>query len=689
MSDPRRATSALAAVVIAFLLAAWVSITTVAAANLVDLPVLRGSNGVLDILMVARPDTLPMGPFVATDWVYDICSRPMNGDLACPSSLPNLYGGTRLQLNQGDTLKVRLVNKLPPAPEAKHRAEPGMQYLGLNPTNLHTHGMLVSAHYPTINDKTYGDNVFVLTLNSANGRPAAGQHIHSDVRNDVTDYRIRIPKNHPSGLYWFHPHVHGISLNQISAGMAGVITVGHVGDYLCKAPCGLPAGSIPTRNLLLKDTEVGPPGILIDQQDPAYCDEDRAAGDPPRLGACLQAGLTGNGTDRGRWYFTVNGQQYPNAPVAAPTGQIWRITNASASITYNLGLRDTDHNNDLLMQVISIDGVSVNTQKRVPADVLNQIVGAALHPEHCPGSNLPETPLCVRRLVMFPSSRVEVWVTYRDSQGLPARPSGPVNAVFRNFGMTTGPIGDAWPKVDLASVVFRPDASARPAVAALTVSGEGQALMSPDALAKEHAAGNKAFAATIDCTPLAPGHMRRIFFNSIVDPGQIVVSRRTGEVEPPNAAFGLGYEEADENGNQVPGTYQYIAKFDPATPTVCVTLSPGNKPTYERWQLINLAGEDHNFHMHQTKFALLTRDETEGTVTPRNLLGHGVLHDNVPLQHADGCLTTEDWRLGKCTAHPVTVEIPFTVAGDYVYHCHILEHEDGGMMARIRVRAAP
>jgi len=23
--------------------------------------------------------------------------------------------------------------------------------------------------------------------------------------------------------------------------------------------------------------------------------------------------------------------------------------------------------------------------------------------------------------------------------------------------------------------------------------------------------------------------------------------------------------------------------------------------------------------------------------------------------------------------------------GDFVYHCHILEHEDGGMMAHIRV----
>ena len=44
-----------------------------------------------------------------------------------------------------------------------------------------------------------------------------------------------------------------------------------------------------------------------------------------------------------------------------------------------------------------------------------------------------------------------------------------------------------------------------------------------------------------------------------------------------------------------------------------------------------------------------------------------------------------DWRAGLCKANPITVEIPFAVAGKFVYHCHILEHEDGGIMAVIQV----
>ena len=99
---------------------------------------------------------------------------------------------------------------------------------------------------------------------------------------------------------------------------------------------------------------------------------------------------------------------------------------------------------------------------------------------------------------------------------------------------------------------------------------------------------------------------------------------------------------------------------------------------------------DHNFHIHQVHFRLVSAAELDGTRVPSRVLGDGVTMDSVPLEHTDGfCSTVDDWRRGVCTAHPAIVEIPFAIAGDFVYHCHILEHEDGGMMARIRVRPSP
>lgn len=107
--------------------------------------------------------------------------------------------------------------------------------------------------------------------------------------------------------------------------------------------------------------------------------------------------------------------------------------------------------------------------------------------------------------------------------------------------------------------------------------------------------------------------------------------------------------------------------------------------------MINLTGEDHNFHIHQTRFRLLQGGTTPGSALPSRLEDGLVLHDNVPLPRAansDGCDGTVDSFLnGLCKPKIVVMEIPFREIGDFVFHCHILEHEDGGMMARIRVVA--
>jgi FtsP/CotA-like multicopper oxidase with cupredoxin domain len=113
---------------------------------------------------------------------------------------------------------------------------------------------------------------------------------------------------------------------------------------------------------------------------------------------------------------------------------------------------------------------------------------------------------------------------------------------------------------------------------------------------------------------------------------------------------------------------------------VCLPLAAGNQPVTEKWELVNVSGEDHNFHIHQTKFWLF---DGSGNTT--------IMMDSVPVPHGtdacDGTVTT--WRSGQCKVDPLEVEIPFSQIGDFVYHCHILEHEDGGMMAHIRVVANP
>jgi FtsP/CotA-like multicopper oxidase with cupredoxin domain len=92
----------------------------------------------------------------------------------------------------------------------------------------------------------------------------------------------------------------------------------------------------------------------------------------------------------------------------------------------------------------------------------------------------------------------------------------------------------------------------------------------------------------------------------------------------------------------------------------------------EEWTLVNTSGEWHAFHIHQLDF-LVT--EINGVADSGNSL-----HDTVNLPFAIG-------------SQPgiVKVIVPFTdpnIVGKFVYHCHILEHEDGGMMQVIQVNPA-
>jgi hypothetical protein len=180
------------------------------------------------------------------------------------------------------------------------------------------------------------------------------------------------------------------------------------------------------------------------------------------------------------------------------------------------------------------------------------------------------------------------------------------------------------------------------------------------------------------CQPLAPGHRRRVFF---------------GNPTPGQDGFGLGYVEIDEKGNEIEATRKPITVFDPFTTTVCVPLAPGGGATSEVWELLNITDEDHNFHIHQTRFHVLAGGTVPGTVIPNNVDDALVLHDNLPLPHpdvTDNCDgSVEAFHSGACKPKIAVVRIPFREVGDFVFHCHILEHEDGGMMARIRVVAAP
>ncbi len=686
------------------------------AAPLAEPPVFASQGGALDLVMVAKPLQITLDQGVTpTAWVYDVCQRADPSQNDCKDGTHPL-GGVRLQLNPGDTLKIRLVNKLPLIPDAKHGVDDPS--LITNPTNLHTHGLIVEPHRAEGPSDPYGDYVFVELLNPANlnkgypspvPSPMSGGHMgHSmpdlDFATGAVDYAIQIPANHPPGHFWFHPHVHGIALNQVSAGLSGIITIGSPEDTCADAQCVAQVRAGTVRHLTLKDMQILAGNTVQSQEDPAFCGNPPP--DLPTGGFCPGDSVNYPG---GRWYHTVNGELYPSIAVG-PTGDIWRILNSSGSRSYELSLGDDATHTPVLMQVLSIDGVTIDSLAlNAPGQgVMAQLLAGKVRPVPCPAPANYTGPggLCTATLRMMPASRAEVRVVGQKAG----------SATFRTALYSTGPGGDNWAGVDLAHVTFATGTGVLPPLAlgnqATNALGANGVLMGPTALRPRGSftltnvdgaraaanlsvtgsanPGNLVQATSIaidpdlklglrsspDCVPLAPGHHRRIYF---------------GYPTPPT--FGLGYVEIDEKGREIASTFKDVTAFDPTTTRVCVPLGAQGQAVKEVWELINLTAEDHNFHIHQTRFRLLQGGTIQGTALPNRTADGLVLHDNVPVPVAavsDGCDgTIQSFYTGACKPTPVVVEIPFREVGDFVFHCHILEHEDGGMMARIRVVAPP
>jgi FtsP/CotA-like multicopper oxidase with cupredoxin domain len=121
-----------------------------------------------------------------------------------------------LRLNPGDTLVMNLTNNLqaPFNPKAKPMHMHKMQNKGgadgdcsgepvESSTNMHFHGLNV----PPV---CHQDDVLNTVIQS--GDPAF-------------NYTIQIPANEPPGMYWYHPHIHGITTQQVTGGASGAIIV--------------------------------------------------------------------------------------------------------------------------------------------------------------------------------------------------------------------------------------------------------------------------------------------------------------------------------------------------------------------------------------------------------------------------------------------------------------------------------
>ncbi|NET46258.1 multicopper oxidase family protein [Okeania sp. SIO2B3] len=221
----------------------------------------QSQDGLLEVNLIARINKINLGNKQAYVLNY-------NGQIP----------GPRLEAKPGDIIRINFTNKLP------------------QPTNIHYHGL----HIPITGN---ADNVFL--------KIAPG---------DRLTYQFQIPQNHPAGMFWYHPHFHGLTAEQLFGGLAGLFIVRGELDEIPEVKAA------EEKFLVLQDFALDQQGNLLPSQELSI--------------------MTGRQGD----LITVNGQSKPNLAIPSQGLLRLRILNASTSRFYRLSLEEH------LFYLIATDG---------------------------------------------------------------------------------------------------------------------------------------------------------------------------------------------------------------------------------------------------------------------------------------------------------------------------------------------
>lgn len=154
-----------------------------------------------------RPGQIHYDKVVLRSYLPGVLSSAAPPSSSLPSATP--FIAPLIEVYPGQTVRIGLNNKLDRDVDGKPIRDPSCTDQGgsanqphcFNGTNLHTHGLW-------INPAGNSDNV-LLSIN-----PGVS-----------FQYEYNIPPDHPAGTFWYHTHRHGSTALQVSSGMAGALIV--------------------------------------------------------------------------------------------------------------------------------------------------------------------------------------------------------------------------------------------------------------------------------------------------------------------------------------------------------------------------------------------------------------------------------------------------------------------------------
>ncbi len=374
--------------------------------------------------------------------------------------------------------------------------------------------------------------------------------------------------------------------------------------------------------------------------------------------------------------------------------------NVSSNIGYVLELKNKGNAPPRQLTVLSLDGV-------VPA-----------RPVSPDQADTPIEALSYQDFLLMPASRVEFYVRNDET------PHEEQHYVLRTKGLQ-GIGNDEWPEIQLAEIVLEPNEKtsdvkvalnalvAKPASPIVRIQRFGSMLakMASDMLSLGE---GRPLGCVRDLNPTFNEYRRVTFFDEGMTTSGVRTdwSIKTEIIRPTGPGAKAESEHKSENAAETTiGPFPF-KEYDVGDGTidwtkqlhVCIKIDHAsvNGGHKQLWVLRNGTGSLHNFHIHQMKFRLATRTELEGqyNIDPEKSLGPcgtATLYkcfDDLAMKPGDPGTAPVFWHdtIPVPPGSRVFIVMSFDAEeqiGRFVFHCHILKHEDNGLMAPIEVWGKP
>jgi L-ascorbate oxidase len=453
-------------------------------------------------------------------------------------------------------------------------------------------------------------------------------------------YEFNVPPDHPAGTFWYHAHRHGSTALQVSSGIAGALIIRGT-----RLPSSTGNGDVDT--ILMDAGDSNKPfreRLVLLQQIQYACRDAKGAIKTDANGAyvCDPGDVGGiEGYDQfgpGTWptsgrYTTINGLVLPTF-ADARVGQVerWRLIHAGVRDTIKLGFRKM-----------------TATQSALPS-----VVGAQAQwiSENCTGPELTQFDIASDGL-----TRGQIV----------QRPQSVLQPGYREDLLMIFPEAGTYCVIDGAApneTTVNQQVKGRRLLGLVQVAGDQQVVLDPAALLKD-----KLVAAAKVAIP-EPARSRVV---SDLDADL----KLSAFVPHPDIADSevLNTQTLTFNINVQTNPPTFMIDGRPYDPNrIDRTLLLG---TADRWVLTsNLA--NHPFHIHVNPFQITKIIDPSGKDVSVTGEPNDPQYANLKGTWKDTLFVKQGYVLEVRTRYQRYI-------GDFVLHCHILDHEDQGMMQNIRI----